>query len=331
MTATATDTRRVTTLAALPSTDWRRRPASLTNSWEHRSACYNRPASWWDGDDAVQAARARRACLSCPVLQECLAAQMNAEESVLGSQPMIRGGLTGPERAQLLLDERIDGAYDAEEARLLALEAGAYGRPVAEVTESGVSVVTLRLAGRLAGEIVPDAEPGRDALAGVWADDAGEINDYLAGGLVRLTHEQQLAAIAEGLRRKMTYLDIDRVQRQSPNTTAQFVSRMRKKYLEQGLVFPVVPRSQGLLTAEQVLEIRQRYAKGGVTHEDLGLRYGVTRKVIGSVISGLTYKHVGGPLSKGRGKSSEKASREMNRSLNVLALGSSNKKVGVAA
>jgi hypothetical protein len=331
MTATATATRRVTTLAALPSTDWSRRPASFTNSWEHRSACYNRPEAWWDGDDAVQAVRARQACLSCPVLQECLAAQMDAEESVLGSQPMIRGGLTGPERAQLLLDERIDGAYDAEEARLLALEAGAYGKPVAEVAESGVSVVTLRLAGRLAGEVVPDAEPGRDALGPSSADDTGEINDYLAGGLVRLTHEQQLAAIAEGLRRKMTYLDIDRVRGQSPNTTAQFVSRMRKKYVRQGLVFPVVPPSQGLLTDAQVLQIRQRYARGGVTHEELGLRYGVTRKVIGSVITGLTYKHVGGPLAKGRGKSSEKASREMNRSLNVLALGSSNKKVGAAA
>lgn len=328
-----TATRRPSTVAA-PTNDWRRRPEVLHEGWETRSACYNRPESWWDGDAPDTTERARAVCLSCPVLAECLDAQMRMEKNLLWSRSLVRGGLTGPERIQLCLDERIDGEYDAEEARLLALEAGAYGQRVVRIAGPEVSVSTRRLAARLAGETVSDRSPKDSPVEPeeeLEGDDA-LIDDYLKGGPVRLTPDQQVAAVCEGIRRRMTYLDIDKVQKQAPNTTAQFVSRMRKKYLDEGRPFPVQAPTRALLTEEQVIAIRERYARGGVTHMELGMRYQVSRKLIGSVISGVTYKAVGGPISKGRSKTSEEASKGMNRSLNDLAFPSGRKSgMGVAA
>lgn len=140
---------------AAHTADWRRRPAPATSSWRNRAACYNRPESWWDGDNDTLTARARQICLTCPVLTECLGEQMQDEASTMWNRTLVRGGLTGPERTQLFLDEREGGPADPEEARLLALEAEAFDRPVTELAVEGASVPTLRLAARLAGERVP--------------------------------------------------------------------------------------------------------------------------------------------------------------------------------
>jgi DNA-binding XRE family transcriptional regulator len=44
------------------------------------------------------------------------------------------------------------------------------------------------------------------------------------------------------------------------------------------------------LTQKDVLDIRELYAKGGVTQEELGLTYGVTQQNIYYVVSGSTWK-----------------------------------------
>jgi hypothetical protein len=84
---------------------------------------------------------------------------MRREKTNVWARNSIRGGLTGPERVQLCIDEQQDGSYDAEEARLLALEAVAYGMPVSELAEEDTSQSTVRLAGRLAGEKVGNRQP----------------------------------------------------------------------------------------------------------------------------------------------------------------------------
>lgn len=51
-------------------------------------------------------------------------------------------------------------------------------------------------------------------------------------------------------------------------------------------------RPNAKMTAEQVLEIRRRYAAGGITQRALARRYGVTRRSIFSVVHRQTWRHV---------------------------------------
>lgn len=339
---------------------------TLTNNWMNRAACTNRPENWWDGDKPKLTEKARAVCLSCPVLTECLSEQMVREGS--WSRSVIRGGLTGPERTQLCIDAQMDGPYDAEEARLLALEAGAYGKPVRDIAGDDVSGSTVRMAARMAGERVPNRQlvaaergtavdkavqnadhimtwresglsrqaiasrlgVGRSAVdvvvrkysaaAGVQAEPAvgGEsaeealLDAYLAGQSLRLTHEQLLAAIGRGLARGMNYRDIDRVQGLAAHTTAQFVCRQRKRFERDGREFPVLAVRNVSLTDRQVLEARERYAAGGITDMELAMRYGVPRNVMSHALNGRNYKHVGGPIRRGRSEASMQASKAWN-------------------
>lgn len=170
------------------SSDWRRRPEAFTPRWADRSACYNRPPAWWDADTASAATRARTECLSCPVLVECLTAAMDREASTMWNRTVVRGGLTGQERVQLQIDAWDAGPYDAEEARLLALEALESGRPVSELAQE-VTETTLRLGQRLAGQHVDRKEiPAAVELAGGRALDrafgrAEDIMRWRAEGL----------------------------------------------------------------------------------------------------------------------------------------------------
>ena len=45
-------------------------------------------------------------------------------------------------------------------------------------------------------------------------------------------------------------------------------------------------------TDAEAVEIRERYAAGGVTHRELAAEFGVSRVIIGCLIRGETYRHV---------------------------------------
>jgi hypothetical protein len=277
---------------------------------------------------------------------------MQQEKSVLWSRSGIRGGLTGPERVQLFLDQREDGPYDAEEARLLALEGIATGRLV-EAAE-GVSESTLRLAQRLAGESVAERKPpsaaelrggtarerafgraqdilewreagmtvktiaaelkmGRETIsdvlkaftdlteAGDDTEEDGELDprtleDFLSGYDTILPVDVQVLAVAEAVKRGMSYPDIDKARKLTKGHTASFVSRQRKRYEREGREFPVRAASPRTLTDKQVVEMRERYARGGITDLALALHYGVPRNIVSSALNGRNYKNVGGPI-----------------------------------
>ena len=53
------------------------------------------------------------------------------------------------------------------------------------------------------------------------------------------------------------------------------------------------------LTDAQVVEIRERYAAGGISQKALADEYGVTFSLISLIVLGKTWPHVGGPI-KGR-------------------------------
>jgi hypothetical protein len=364
-----TGTRRARTEAA-HTRDWHRRPAPLTTAWENRSACYNRPEAWWDGDNKELTEKARAVCRTCPVLAECLGKTMTEEAQRTWSRTLVRGGLTGKERTQLFLDEREDGAYDAEEARLMALEATAYGVGTGQVMGEDVSPSTARLAARLAGEKVDDRTPpslqeirggtakeralrhigdimqwreqgvsqkdisaylqiGRRTIAdvvtafeamsagqpeeehfteGEEGEEAELIRRFLAGEPVELTREVRLAAIVEGTWRDMSYLQIDRVRGVPKDTTSQFVSRARKRYTRDGKTFPAM-KGRMLFTDQQVVEMRELYATGGVTDLEIAMKYGAPRNTVSHALSGRSYRNAGGPIRDGRTDDAKKASR----------------------
>lgn len=358
---TTTSTGRATTPAAAT------RAETLRNGWQNRSGCYNRPTEWWNGDRKDATERARNVCRACPVLADCLGDTMKEERSVLWSRTTVRGGLTGPERVQLFMDHLDYGEYDAEEARILALEAIVLQRPVTAGSEE-VSKSTLRLAQRLAGQHVPVRKPpsavqlrggtakerayrraqdilewreagmtvraiaaelkmGREtvqdllrAFSDLVNDDAGTddrpglnpqvLDEFLSGPDTFLPVDMQVLAIAEAVSKGMRYPQIDTARKLPKGHTASFVSRQRKQYERDGREFPVQVPSGRALTDEQVLEMRHRYAEGGVTDLQLAMRYGVPRNLVTNVLSGKNYKHVGGPIRVGRSKEGVQASRD---------------------
>lgn len=53
------------------------------------------------------------------------------------------------------------------------------------------------------------------------------------------------------------------------------------------------------LTEKQVVEIRELYANGDVTHNELAAEFGVSPATVGLVTSGVIWNHVGGPITNG--------------------------------
>lgn len=57
---------------------------------------------------------------------------------------------------------------------------------------------------------------------------------------------------------------------------------------------------QAILTKEQVIEIRNCYKKGKITHDSLAKKYGVNRITITNIITGVSWKSVGGKITPAR-------------------------------
>lgn len=51
------------------------------------------------------------------------------------------------------------------------------------------------------------------------------------------------------------------------------------------------------LTEEDVVEMRALFARGGVTKKQLGRRYKVDQSAIAQIVHGVSWKHVGGPIT----------------------------------
>lgn len=54
--------------------------------------------------------------------------------------------------------------------------------------------------------------------------------------------------------------------------------------------------SHAVLAAEDVLEIRLRFAAGGVTPKELAAEYGIDSSHVNAILTGRTWRSVGGPI-----------------------------------
>ncbi|MGW7636034.1 WhiB family transcriptional regulator [Streptomyces decoyicus] len=332
MSTPTTSTGRATTQAAPPT-----RAEYATPTWEARSACYNRPAQWWDWNapDAMQE-KARAVCLECPVLAQCLAKAEATEGGRMGGRDNVKAGLTGKQRDWLHRQKRRYGTSgDAEEARLLALEATVSGRPVEDIADrEGVEGVTRRLAVQLMPK--PQLDPATEHLqqamtcrekvlasiddvlemrhAGASFDDIAAnvgvdrkvvrttITDYLAGHAVPapMTREETRVALLKKVRELrragLTWPEIDAEMGQSKKWSAQYVARWRAGAAERGEEIP--PEFAPMpkpFSEERILWIRER-AAAGATDRELARELGVQHRTIRDIATGVSYREFGGPL-----------------------------------
>ncbi len=141
--------------------------------------------------------------------------------------------------------------------------------------------------------------------ASAWGSDIDEraVARYLSGAGTDVLPQERLEAIARGVRSGMSYPDFDRMHDLAKGTTSSFMSRARRVCADRGFAFPDMGVRRGgarLLSDEQVVGLRERSAAGGVTDLQLAMQVGVTRKTVTELLSGHSYKDVGGPIRRPR-------------------------------
>lgn len=313
------------------------RPETLHSSWESRGACVIRDPKGWDYDAprGLQE-QARAVCLGCPVLAECLAAARATEGGADVGRSGVRAGLTGQQRDWLNRRVRLDGEFDAEEARLLALESTVSGRPVRDIADrEGVGGLTLRLAEKL----LPAAEEPASPVVEVkslsksdqvltrmeevleWRQEGASL-DEVAGRLgvsrriasdaikqylgqdpdeplkvhSRLSKAERAQQIIGFRQDGRTWKDIDAHLNQSAGTTYRFVARYRSELEGRGEEVPREFQRDQALLTEEQVVRVRERAVAGATDLEQAMELGVNRQAITNIASGATYQKYGGPI-----------------------------------
>ena len=138
------------------------------------------------------------------------------------------------------------------------------------------------------------------------------VRRYLAGSRVPLTDLEFLSVLEHAAIQGVALSELDRRQGVTRNVNGDRVNRMRKAYERAGREIPEVLRAgekQTEFTDAQVVEIRERYAAGGITDLELSLQYDRSRKAISALLSGASYRNAGGPIRAPRGPKPKEASR----------------------
>ncbi|MFG2532781.1 helix-turn-helix domain-containing protein [Streptomyces sp. NPDC048516] len=242
------------------------RAETLRSSWEDRSACYNRPTQWWDDDAPKELQeKAREVCMECPVFAECLGDARATEGGADIGRSNVRAGLTGRQRDWLNRQVRLHGEFDAEEARLLALESTVSGRTVKDLAErGGVEGMTLRLAVKLLP--VTEVEPAPAPVAEVKPRNKGE---------------RVLARMEEVLEWRYEGVSLAEVAARL-GVSARTASDAIKKYLGDDPDQPLKVHSR--LSKEERAEQITGFCQGGLTWKDidreLSQSYGTTYRFV---------------------------------------------------
>ncbi|MFC9497698.1 hypothetical protein [Streptomyces sp. NPDC056982] len=123
------------------------------------------------------------------------------------------------------------------------------------------------------------------------------VHRYANGFGVEVTTEERLAAIRQCVANGLSYAEVDALRDLPKRSTENFVNRTKKRYIREGLAWTDMPKaSQPEFTDEQVRQIRERYAQGGLTDLALSLTWNVSRKTMSSLLTGDSYRSAGGPI-----------------------------------
>ncbi|MGW5989497.1 hypothetical protein ACWFRT_13970 [Streptomyces anulatus] len=155
-------------------------------------------------------------------------------------------------------------------------------------------------------DLVPDEPVGDDYV------DMVAVRHYLKGIKVTVTDAEYLVVLEHAAAQELPLPELDRRQQLPHGENERRVNRLRKAYQRSGRQMPqvlVAGGKQPEFTAKQVVEIRERYAAGGVTDLALSLMYGRSRKSMSALLSGASYQNAGGPIRAPRGAKPKEASR----------------------
>lgn len=156
-------------------------------------------------------------------------------------------------------------------------------------------------------ELAPEPDVDGDIV------DVVAVDQYVAGRGTAVTDEERLIAIRRLAGRGRSFQDVDGLQNLPLRSTENFVNMMKKRYTRHGRGWVPMPRmTTSEFTPNQVRELRERYALGGVTDQELALRCGVARKVMTSLLSGVSYQSAGGPIRAKRTVASAASKQQFN-------------------
>lgn len=158
---------------------------------------------------------------------------------------------------------------------------------------------------QLADEVQPALEDDDTFI------DEVAVEQFIEGKTRAVTPRERMEAIRRAARRGISYLELDAVHGLRSGTTAQFVSRERRKYAARGEEFPEIvrPGARRDFTEAEVIAIRER-AAAGATFLELSMAYDVSRDTIRGICHGHSYTQFGGPTRSGATAQGLRASRD---------------------
>lgn len=105
---------------------------------------------------------------------------------------------------------------------------------------------------------------------------------------------------------KVLHWDDDRKNNRLSNVRYGTMQENHADAVRNGTMGPGEKAGRVILTEAKVVAIREEYATEGVMCRDLAEKYNVAVKTISAVISGQSWKHVGGPITKGKPRGTRK-------------------------
>jgi len=270
---------RPTTVAAIASTD--------TPNWRVRGACRKEDPDLFFSTAVKDQEKAKAVCAGCPVTRQCAALgdTMQAPSGVWGGVERVDtkrsyGASQLTATQDLLLNRRAE--LDA------AIREGLTPSEIALRLRTNVQTATSALLALRAG----------DADWHLMPPDGDAVRAYLAGERSDVAPQDRLAAVVQGARDGLPFTHFDRLYGLRGHATSEFVRRARLVFETAGMEFPDLGqrRPQRALKDDDVVAMRKLAVFGAASDGELAERYGVSPRMIRSVVTGASYADVGGPL-----------------------------------